>query len=63
MDVVSTYTMGEILIFGSIILGLKIPKSTKIPKIQKSQENQVSYDSMKESQAQMEGIEWFSSFS
>ena len=38
-------------------------KIAKIPKIQESQEIQVSCDSMKEPQAQMEGIGWFSSFS
>ena len=35
----------------------------KIPKIQESQENQVSCDYIIESQAQMEGIEWYSWFS
>ena len=35
----------------------------KIPKIQETQEKEVSCDSMMESQAQMEGIVWFSLFS
>ena len=47
-------TMADILTIVLHVLGLKFPK---FPEIHESQENQVSCDSMKESQAQMEGIE------
>ena len=53
-------SLAEILVIDSHVLELKLPK---IPKIHEPQENQVSCDSVGESEGQIEWIEWFSSIS